>query len=143
MPLAQRPGQDSILDELRTIEGITVYEGQYLTDGAVPKITDKDQGLFEPYITTVFGASYKAHSRGIVSERYESLFTSVTVYVVSPDDSITRDILDQVRDKITGFVPVDGTALVENGGFIYVDADQGPNRYVHSIVYTYYSNMQW
>lgn len=141
MPISQVPGQDDIMEQLRTIEGVEVYEGQYLTDGAVPKTNT--QGLFEPYITTVFGASYMGADRGIVSERYNTMRTTVTVYVVSPSDRLTRQYLDIVRDKLLGFIPEDGTQLQPYGGYDFVDADLGVNRYVHSAVFQYSTNMSY
>jgi hypothetical protein len=139
MAIAQVDAREDIITQLETIPGVDVYRGQYLTDGAVPQMTE--DGLFPPYITIVFGASYAGYSRGIVSERLNTLRTTVTVYVVSPSDSITLDFIDQVNDKMLGFVPTDGTELKAYGGYDYVDADLGVNRYVHSLVFTYQTNM--
>jgi hypothetical protein len=141
MAISQVAGQDDILAELRTIDGVSVYEGQYLTDGAVPEMNNT--GYFKPYITTIFGTSYQGDSRGIVTERYNTLRTTVTVYVVSPVDRVTRQILDQVRDKLLGFVPTDATQLAAYGGYTYIDADVGINRYVHAAVFTYSTNMSY
>lgn len=141
MPISQLPGQDSIIAELKTIPGVEVYNGQYLTDGAVPK--QNENALFRPYITTIFGANYQGNSRGIVTERYNTLSTTVTVYVVAPDDRISRDILDQVAEKLLGFIPVDGTQLKAYGGYNFVDADLGVNRYAHAAVYQYTTNLSY
>lgn len=139
MALDMLAGQDDIMDALRAIEGVDVYEGQYLTDGAVPSLDEN--GLFPPYITTIFGAVYQGSSRGIVSERLNTLRTTVTVYVVSPTDRLTREYIDKVRDALLGLVPTDGTELQAFGGYDFVDADLGVNRYVHSSVYQYDTNM--
>ena len=139
MAISQVPGQDDIISELETIVGVDVYTGQYLTDGAIPRLDDN--GLFPPYITTVFGATYQGSSRGIVSERLNTMRTTVTVYVISPTDRLTRQYLDQVRDKLLGFIPEDGTELQAFGGYDFVDADLGVNRYVHSAVFQYDTNM--
>lgn len=141
MPLNQVPGQNDILAQLRTIPVIPVYEGQYLTDGAKPPMWEG--GIFQPYITTVFGATYQGHDRGIVSERYNSVVTTVTVYCVAPTDKISRQYLDTVREKLTGFIPTDGTQLAPYGGYNYVDADLGANRYVNSAVFRYTTNMAY
>jgi hypothetical protein len=141
MPLNQLPGQDAIIAQLKTIVGANVYQGQYVTDGAIPPIDA--QGLFEPYITTIFGATYRGHEPGIVSERYNSMNTTVTVYCASPDDRLTRSFIDDVRDKLIGFIPTDCTELKPNGGYIYVDADLGVNRYVHAVVFSYTTNMTY
>jgi len=141
MPLDQVPGQDDIMATLRTIPGVTVYEGQYLTDGAAPPMNN--DGLFKPYITTVFGASYQANDRSIDGEQHQPLFTTATVYCVAPSDRIARQYRDKVRNLLTGFVPEDGTQLAAYGGYIYVDADLGVNRYVHSIVFRYTTNMSY
>ena len=139
MSLSQVPGHDSIVTALKTIQGVTVYEGQYLTDGAVP---DMDaNGLFPPYITTVFGASYLGTSRGIVTERYNTMRTTCTVYVITPTDRLTREYIDKVRDKLIGFAPTDGTPMHVFGGYEFVDSDLGVNRYIHSTVLQYESNV--
>jgi hypothetical protein len=139
MSIAQVPGHDSIITQLKTITGVEVYEGQYLTDGVVPK--QDNNGLFPPYITVVFGASYAGTSRGIVTERYNTMRTTCTVYVVSPTDKLTRQYIDQVRDKLLAFQPVDGTPMTPFGGYDFVDADLGVNRYIHSAVFQYESNV--
>ncbi len=139
MPISQVPGQSDIMDELKTIPGVDVYEGQYLTDGAIPNMDA--QGMFTPYLTTIFGANYRGAEPGIVSEQYNTLKTTVTVYVVSPGDKLTRVLLDQVNEKMLGFIPTDGTPLEAYGGYNFVDADLGANRYVHAAVYSYTSNM--
>ena len=139
MPLAQVPGHDSILGQLQDIQGVDVYEGQYITDGAIPQLDAA--GLFPPYITTVFGASYTGSSRGIGSERLNTLRTTVTVYVVSPTDRLTRQYIDSVRDKLIGFIPVDGSQLETFGGYEFTDADLGVTRYVHSAIFQYETNM--
>lgn len=141
MPLSQVPAQDAIMAQLETIPGIDVYTGQYLTDGASPPMDAN--GLFKPYITTVFGASYLGADRGIVSERQNTLRTTVTVYCASPSDRITRQYIDRVREKLIGFIPPDATQLQAFGGYIYVDADLGVNRYVHSAVFQYTTNMSY
>lgn len=139
MAISQIAGQDDIMALLRTIDGADVYEGQYLTDGAVPSLDEN--GLFPPYITTIFGATYQGSSRGIVSERYNTLRTTVTVYAVSPTDRLTRQYIDEVRELLLGFTPTDGTQLEAFGGYDFVDADLGVNRYVHSAVFQWDTNM--
>jgi hypothetical protein len=137
----QLPGQDAIMAQLRTISGVQVYEGQYLTDGAVPNMDENS--LFEPYLTTIFGASYAGASRGIVSEQLNTLRTTVTVYSIAPDDRLSREYLGQVRSLLLGFTPVDGTPLKAFGGYNFVDADLGVNRYVHSAIFSYETNLSY
>ncbi len=143
MPISQLPGQDQIITQLKTIPGVDVYEGQYLTDGSMPDDANSASGLFKPYITTIFGSSYEGEDRGIVSERLNPLRTTVTVYAISPGDNLTRQLLDRVRDKMLGFVPIDGTELSAYGGYTFVDADLGVNRYVHAAVFEYTTNMSY
>ena len=139
MPVDQTPAQDSILAQLETIQGVDVYDGQYLTDGAIPK--QDANGLFPPYITTVFGTSYRGSEPGIVSEQLNTLTTTVTVYVIAPTDRISRQYISRVREKLLGFIPEDGTQLRAFGGYDFVDADLGVNRYAHSAVFQYSTNM--
>jgi len=139
MAIAQLAGQDSIVAALETIQGVDVYEGQYVTDGSHPPMDEN--GYFVPYLTVVFGSSYQGPDRGIVSERYNNLRTTVTVYSVAPIDRLSRQFKDAVAEKLLGFVPTDGTQLEAYGGYTYVDADLGKNRYVHAAVFSYSTNM--
>lgn len=139
MAIAQLAGQDAIVTALKTIVGVDVYEGQYVTDGSYPPMDDN--GYFVPYLTTVFGSSYQGPDRGIVSERYNNLRTTVTVYSVAPIDRLSRQFNDAVRDKLLGFIPPDGTQLKAYGGYTYVDSDLGKNRYIHASVFQYSTNM--
>jgi len=141
MPLDQVPGQDDIIVQLKTIPGVDVYEGQYTPDGVTPPMDTN--GMFKPYITTVFGASYQSKDRGIASERYNTVVTTVTVYCATPIDRVTRQYIDRIRNVLVGYIPTDCTQLAPYGGYIYVDSDLGVNRYVHSAVFRYTTNLSY
>lgn len=140
MALSQLAAQDAIMDQLRAIGGIDVVEGQYLQDGTGAQI--KEGGLFVPYMTVEFGTSYQSAERNIVTSRMDGLRTSVNVSVVAPSDRLSREFEADVRNALVGYYPPDSTPLAVNGGYNFIDADLGPNRYVHSTLFSFTTNMQ-
>jgi hypothetical protein len=141
MGIAQVAGQSEIVAQVKTVEGLDVYEGPYISDGAVP--TKADNGMFIPYATVDFGSSYQGSERGIVGSRYNTLLTNVTVHVVSPDDRLSREFQDAVRDKLIDFTPVESSPLTVQGGFNFADTDLGYTRFVYSTTFRYQTNMSY
>jgi len=138
--ISQVAVQDAILAEVQTIQGLDVYEGPY-TNAEQP--VEQSNGLFIPYCTVQFGTSYEGSERGIGPVEYNSLLTNTTVYVVAPNDRLSREFQDQVRVKLTGFIPADSTPLTIQGGFNFADTDLGPTRYVHGTTFRHQTNMQF
>jgi hypothetical protein len=141
MAIAQAAGQLDIVNQVKTVTGLNVYEGPYVSDGAVPE--KADNGIFIPYALVDFGTSYQGAERGILGTRYNTLLTNVTVHVVAPDDRISRDFQDDVRVKLIDFIPTDSSPLTVQGGFNFADTDMGYTRYVYSTTFRYQTNMSY
>lgn len=140
MPLNSEPGEDDVMAKLRTIPGVDIVEGEYTPDSWTPDVDAN--GLFKPYFTVKFNAGFPTYDNGIVGPEKDSLRNTFSVYVASPDDRLTRNLRNQVREKmLTDFAPTDGSSLKPTGGFSFVDSDLGYNRYVHNIGFAYQTNL--
>lgn len=141
MPLSLTAGEDDILARLREIPGVDVIAGEYTSDSYRPKV-DKATGLFQPYLTVKFHPPTAGTDPGIAQPHKDTMNASFNVFVVSPDDNLTRKLRDQVREKLlVEFRPTDGGFLRTRGGFSFVDPDLGYHRYVQSISFTYMFNL--
>lgn len=133
-------GEDNIVDKLKEIEGIDVMEGDYVDDSYVPVVDDNK--LFKPYMLVKFNGSFQQYDNGIVGPELDTQRATFTVYVVSPDDRVTRSIRDQVRVKmLTNFRPTDGGSLRPGNAYSFVDPDLGYHRYVHALSFSYTFNL--
>lgn len=136
---ATGPGELDILAKIRTIPGVDVIEGEYTNDSYKPKV-DPISKMFKPYLLVKFNGGFATNDNGIVSSLHDTGRASITVFVVSPDDGVSRDLRDQLRVKMLDrFEPTDGSALRPGGSYSFVDSDLGYNRYaqVTSFSYTY------
>lgn len=141
MPLSSVPGEDDIVAKLKEIEGITVFEGEYTDDSSVPKV-DALTGMFKPYLTVKFDASSQTFDNGIADPSWDTQRAGIQIFVVSPNDRVTRVIRDQVREKLlVNFRPRDGSFLRPRGGYSFVDPDLGFHRYVQVAGFTYTFNL--
>lgn len=140
MPLATFPGEEDIVAKIREIPGVDVMEGDYTDDSYLPTV-DANK-LFKPYMLVKFHGSFQAYDNGIVGPEKDTQRATFTVYVVSPDDGTTRQLRDQVREKmLTNFRPTDGGPLRPGNAFSFTDPDLGYHRYVHALAYTYQFNL--
>lgn len=140
MSLNSMPGEDDILAKLKTIPGVDVLEGEYAPDGFKP-VTDANK-MFKPYLLVKWNGAFPEYDNGIVGPDKDTLRNTFSVYVVSPDDRTSRDIRNQVRVKmLTSFTPTDGSSLRTTGGFSFIDADLGYERYAHNIGFAYQTNL--
>jgi hypothetical protein len=140
MPLNSLQGEDDIITQLKTIAGVDVFNGEYTSDGYVPQ-TDANT-MFKPYLTVKFNGAFPAHDNGITTPDLDTQRATFSVYVITPDDRVTRNILNQVRVKmLTNFHPTDGSTLSPTGGQSFIDASSGLQRYCHVISFSYYFNL--
>lgn len=139
MALSASPGEDDILARLAEIPGVDVMESDYVDDSYAPKGEQ-----FPPYILVKFNGAFQEYDNGIVGPDKDSLRTNFTVYVVSPEASVTRSIRDQVRVKLlTNFHPTDGSSLRPSTSYSFVDADLGFHRYVQALSFNYSFNLNY
>lgn len=140
MPLATLPGEIDIVNRIKEIEGVDVMEGDYVDDSYLPEVDDNK--LFNPYILIKFNGGYQNYDNGIVGPEKDTQRATFTVYVVSPDDRVTRVFRDSVREKmLTNFRPTDGGPLRPGNSYSFVDPDLGYHRYVHALAFTYTFNL--
>lgn len=138
--LATLTGETDIVNKLKTIPGVDVMEGDYVDDSYQP-VTDANK-LFKPYMLVKFNGSFQNYDNGICGPEKDTQRATFTVYVVSPEDRVTRSIRDQVREKmLTNFRPTDGGSLRPGNAYSFVDPDLGYHRYVHALTFSYTFNL--
>lgn len=140
MPLSAVAGEDDIIARIKEIPGIDVMEGDYTEDAYIPEMDEFKR--FVPYVLVKFNGAYQDYDNGICGPDKDTLRGTFTVYVVSPDDRVTRILRDQVRTKmLTDFRPTDGSALRPGNSYSFVDPDLGLHRHVHALAFTYMFNL--
>jgi len=140
MSLDFEPGELDIVNKIKSVPGVDVVQGEYTPDGWKPQVDQ--QGLFKPYATIKFNGGFPTLDNGIVGPDKDTYRNTLSIYVVSPDDQLTRKLRNQIRVALlTNFQPTDGSSLRTTGGFSFVDSDLGYNRYVHNIGFAYYTNL--
>ena len=141
MPLSQTPGENDIVAKLKTIPGVDVMEGEYVNDSYIP-VVDPITKLFKPYILVTFDPANESYDNGIADPALDTQRARMLVFVVSPDDNLTRQLRDQVRLKLLqNFRPTDGSYLRAKGGYRFVDPDLGFHRYVQALYFGYTFNL--
>jgi hypothetical protein len=139
--LGQLAGEDDIVARLKQIPGVDVIQGEYTSDSYLPSV-DTTTGLFKPYILLKIDAATQFFDNGIADPAWDTQKAGIQVFVVSPDDRVTRGIRDQVREKLlSGFRPTDGSYLRPRGGYSFIDPDLGFHRYVQVLGFTYTFNL--
>lgn len=140
MPVSQLQGEDDIVARLKTIPGIVVIEGEYTPDSFKPTVDAS--GLFTPYILLKVDPATQAFDNGIADPSWDTQRAGIQIFIVSPDDRLTRSLRDQVREKLlVNFRPTDGSFLRPRGGYSFIDPDLGYHRYVQVVGFTYMFNL--
>jgi len=101
-----------------------------------------DNDNFVPYLTVKFNGGFPANDNGIVGPEKDTQRISISVYIIAPDSTISRNIRDQVTIALlTDFKPTDGSSLRSAGSLSFIDTSLGRKRYVSSISFNYLSNL--
>ena len=138
--------QDEITAQLKGIkwngDTIKVYDGQF-DDDELFKIAEAQEGNV-PFIVTNFSGELQAPIRmhGIVGAAKDTTQTMFTVQVVYTNSRITRQVMDQINQKIKGFAPT-GCGEVNVGFYASpgkINALGTPTRYSAVQSYSYYVN---
>lgn len=141
MTLSQVAGEDDIVAKLKEIPGVDVMEGEYVSDSYIP-VVDPVTKLFKPYILVTFDPPNETFDNGIADPAWDTQRGQIAVFVVSPDDRLTRVLRDQVRQKLLiSFRPTDASFLRGKGGYRFVDPDLGFHRYVQVLYFRYTFNL--
>src|SRR5664280_693982 len=115
------PTEDSIITQLETVIS-RVYE-TIVPSGIAPVY---------PLIVVYFGTPARSGSdHHMTSVRNDTQIGYLTVQTISTTSISARDINDKVRDKLVGFIPVDGGEMVPEGGISYSKGnnDVPPTKY--------------
>lgn len=133
--------QDQIVAKLRELPQ-DVYETSAPDDS---KLKFDTNGTILPYIVIEYADMYESLTSGsILSSRYDTKVSYVTISCVGPTERSSRQVAGLVRDKLTGFVPDDAGELVQSGGGIaYAGQDIKPNRYISQLAFTFPVNIVW
>jgi len=137
------------LDLLAIHDQITVKLNELNQDvyeTAVPedvKIKNGSNGLFLPYIVVLYGDMQEsALGRGILSTRYNTGTSYCVVQCIAPTQRAARQVANLVRDKLTGFMPIDAGELRLVGGSNYstMDTASVPRKYVSEVSFVFTVN---
>ena len=140
MSVASATGEDDILTKIKEIQGIDVMESDYVDDSYIPQV-DANK-MFTPYVLVKFNGGFPEYDNGICGPEKDSMRSTVTIYVVSPDAKTTRLFRDQVRQKLlTNLRPTDGGPLRPGNSYSFVDPDLGYHRYVQALSFSYTFNL--
>ena len=141
MSLNLLPTQDAIAAKLRELAQ-DVYETSAPEDS---KLRFDSNGMILPYIVVEFADMYDSiETGGILSTRYDVKTSYIVVSCVAPTERSARQVAELVRDKLTGFVPVDAGELTQTGGGVaYATQDQKPNRFTAELAFTFPVNIVW
>ena len=131
--------QDQIVEKLQELP-------QTVFVTAVPddeKIAYNSSNLFLPYIVVLFSDMREApNGRGITSSRQNAGTSYCVVQVYAPTERATRQVVNLVRDKLTGYQPIDAGEMRLSGGKSYstVETNAVPKKYVSEVAYTFIVN---
>ncbi len=117
-----------------------VYETSVPED---TKIKMGANGLFLPYIVIIYSDMQEsAFGRGILSSRYNTGTSFCVVECTAPTERAARQVANLVRDKLTGFIPIDAGELRLIGGNTYanVDATSIPKKYISELSFVFTVN---
>lgn len=131
---------DQITAKLKELQQ-DVYETSAPEDS---KLRFDTNGMILPYIVATYSDMYEsANGNGIVSSRYNTGVSYADIICVGPTERSARQVADLVRDKLTGFIPVDAGELRFNGGARYASNSPKLNRYEAELSFSFPVNVVW
>lgn len=105
---------------------------------------DYSNKMFLPYIVVFYGdMSESSRGRGIVSVRNNAGVSFAIVRCIAPTDRAAKQVAGLVRDKLTGFKPIDaGEMRLAAGGTSYARTDNtgASTHYITEIPFTFVVN---
>ena len=133
--------QDDIVAKLRELPQ-DVYETAVPDDSRLRFDTN---GMILPYIVIEYSDMYEnPGANGILSTRMDTKTSYVIVSCVGPTERSARQVANLVRDKLTGYTPVDaGEMKLSGGGASYTMPEGKLNRYVNELSFTFPVNIVW
>lgn len=133
--------QDEITAKLRELPQ-SVYETAAPEDSKLPFDAN---GILLPYIVVEFADMYDSLANGgIISSIYDVKESYIVVLCIGPTERSARQVAQEVRTKLTGFIPADaGELVLSGGGQAFTLANQRSNRYVAELAFRFPVNTVW
>ena len=138
MGLSLLPIQDEIVAKLKELPQ-TVYENGVPDDAQL----EYSNGTMLPFIVPFFGGYARSNDgRGIISSRQDLGESYCIVQCVGPTERSSRQVGDLVRDKLTGYSPVDAGEMkpVSNSRVVLPDFSSRPGKYITEVTFRYVVN---
>ena len=133
--------QDDITAKLRELPK-DVYESAVPDDS---RLRFDANGMILPYIVIEYSDMYEMPTaNGILSTRFDTKMSYIIVSCIGPTERSARQVANMVRDKLTGYVPVDaGEMKLSGGGISYTKSETKLNRYMNELAFTFPVNIVW
>jgi hypothetical protein len=133
--------QDSIVTKLNELPQ-NIYETTAPEDSKLPFDA---AGIMLPYIVVEFSDMYESTgAAGIVSSAYDVKTSYIIVSCIGPTQRSSRQVAQAVRQKLTGYVPVNaGEMILAGGGQAYTTVNQKVSRYISQVAFTFQVNTVW
>jgi hypothetical protein len=133
--------QDDITAKLRELPQ-DVYESAVPDDS---RLRFDANGMILPYIVIEYSDMYEMPTaNGILSTRFDTKMSYIIVSCIGPTERSARQVANMVRDKLTGYVPVDaGEMKLSGGGISYTKSETKLNRYMNELAFTFPVNIVW
>lgn len=114
MALSTKGIKDAVENRAKTIPNITVWQDEVPDLASLPTTAN---GVLRPYVVLYFAEPFRAaDGRGIVTTRHDVNVLVMTAQVHAPDKNSANSIIDQVRDKFTGWKTTDTGEFFLRGG---------------------------
>ena len=140
--MSQLDVEDEIVNLIKTIPNVDVYEGLMSDDKFTALLTDSNQ--IKPFITVSFGGLIdpRRQINGIVGAKYKSYDTTFVVRSVASSDRTSRQVRDLVQRKVLGYVPTNCSEIdmALFGGTGEVSSLGNPTRYASVQAYRFILN---
>lgn len=140
MSLALLPVQDAIVTKLSELAQ-TVYENAVPDDELLEHSVD---GMMLPFIVIRHsGFIQPANERGITGPKQDLARSFAEIMCVGPTERSSRQVLDLVTDKLTGFQPTGGSILTPEGigkPYVVYDTSGKASKFVSDITFSYAVN---
>lgn len=142
MSLDAGPTIDDILAFARTsLSPVPLYE----TNVPLDVEREIENGQFDPFAVMSLGGPVEVKSGRVLScPRANVMQYWVVFTTVAPDDTVARMLKFKILNALTGYEPVDASALAPRGGQAQSSANENrvPNMYQHRVMFEFYQNME-
>lgn len=140
MALSLLPIHDEIIAKLEELP-----QSVYITSIPDESVLDYDaNGMLLPFVVATFSSlTQPATERGITGPRQDLGRSYALIECVGPNERSTRQVMDLVVNKLTGFQPTDAGYMSPEGvgkPYATYDSNARPVKYVAEIVFGFAVN---